>query len=264
MNDDIRREIILAVARGEITPEEAAARLDAAEAGAPPPSSGTTATPPPPGPAGSGVDAVRVISEFGSLRVFGDASVAGAVADGPHVAEQEGSTLIIRSHLADLGGFVFGRRNRIRVNLGGGNRDDRIDVRMNPRLALELEVRAGEVRVDGVEGPIKGDVMAGDVRIDRFRSPIDLDVKAGQVRARGRLDRGESRVRCRAGQVRVDLESGSSVRVRASARLGNVDLDDGSETVMIGGGAQERVIGGGAGTLDIEASLGQVEVRSEA
>ena len=268
VNDDERREIILAVSRGELSPEEAAARLETAEA-LPPPSrpalpGSVTSPPPPPTATGGGITTVRVISDFGSVRVYGDASVAGAVADGMHLAEEDGSTLIIRTSVTGLGGFVFGRRGRIRVGVGTAGNTDRVDVRMNPRLALELEAKAGEVRVEGVEGPIKGDVMAGDVRIERFRSPIQLNVKAGQVRARGRLDSGESHIRCSAGQVRLELESGSSVRVRASARLGNIDLDDGSETVMIGGGAQERVIGAGAGLLDIEASLGQVEVRSEA
>ena len=264
MADDIRRQIIEAVARGELTPEEAAAQLEAATA-TDAAARSATATPPAPPVAATGgpVERVRVISDFGSVRVTGDPSVAGAVADGPHVAQQDGSTLVIRSYLAGLGGFVFGRGKRVRVNIGGRGSDDRIDVRMNPRLALELDVKAGEVRVDGVEGPLRANVMAGDVRIDRFRSPFDLNVKAGQVRARGRLDSGESMVRCSAGQVRIELERGSSVRVRASARLGTVDLDDGSELVGIGG-AQERVIGGGAGILELEATMGQVEVRSEA
>ena len=259
MTDDYRRQIIEAVARGELTPEEAAARLDAD----PPEAAATATAETHPAPPTSSVSRVRVVSDFGSVRVIGDPSVAGAVADGEHTAEQDGSTLVIRSYISGGGGFVFGRRGRIRVNMGGRNHDDRVDVRMNPRLALDLEVKAGEVRVDGVEGPLRATVMAGDVRIDRFRSPINLDVKAGQVRARGRLDSGESHVRCSAGQVRIELERGSSVRVRASARLGTIDLDDGSEIAGIGG-AQERVIGGGAGLLELEATLGQVEVRSEA
>lgn len=259
MTEDSRRQIIEAVARGEISPEEAAARLEAADAPAlPPPSQ----PPPPAPPADASVSTVRVISDFGEVRVYGDASVAGAVADGPHEAEQDGSTLVIRGSLIDLGGFVFGRRGRIRINAGRGRgHADRLEVRMNPRLALELECKAGEVRVEGVEGAINGDVSAGAVRIDRFRSPLDLKVKAGQVRARGILDGGESKILCQAGEVRLELERGSSVRVRASARLGTVNLDDGNDSVMLGGGVEERIIGAGAGTLDIETTLGGVEVR---
>lgn len=256
MSGDFRRQIIEAVARGELTPAEAATQL---ESTTPDSASGTVQ----PDSAATPLTAVRVTSDFGSVRVVGDPTVAGAVAEGPHEAEQDGSTLVIRTYIAGGGGFVFGRRGRIRVNMGGRGHDDRIEVRMNPRLALELDVKAGDIRVDGVEGPLRANVMAGDVRIDRFRSPIQLDVKAGQVRARGRLDRGESRVRCSAGQVRIELESGSSVRVRASARLGSVDLAEGSEMVGIGG-SQERVIGGGAALLDLEATMGQVEVRADA
>lgn len=264
MPGDVRREIILAVSRGELTPEEAAARLEAAETQALPPPPQAALPPPPPPPAAPGnLTAVRVDSDFGSVRIYGDASVAGAVADGPHSAEQDGSTLVIRGDWTGTGGFIFGRGRRFRINTGSNASLDRINVRMNPRLALELAVKAGDVRVDGVEGPISADLWAGEIRIDGFRSPINLSVKAGEIRARGLLDHGESRIECQAGEVRLDLERGSSVRVRARASLGNIDLDDGNEGAVVGGGGQERVIGGGAGTLDIQASLGSVRVAAQ-
>jgi len=273
MTDDVRREIILAVSRGELTPEEAAARLEAAETAALPPPSrpaleGTVAAPPP-RPVSGAVTKVRVESDFGSLRIYGDASVAGAVANGPHRAEQEGSTLVIRNSVLDgsgLGGFVFGRgrSSRVRINIGGsgGGHDDRVDIRMNPKLALELGIKAGDVRVEGVEGEIDARVTAGSIRIEGFRSPINLSVKAGEVRARGLLDRGESTIRCQAGQVRLDLVRGSSVKVRASSTLGNIDLDEDGATAVVGG-SEERVIGAGAGTLDIQSTLGEVRVNAE-
>lgn len=258
MNDP-RRLLIEAVARGEISPQEAAEQL--AEATGPLPPAVAPAPLPPPQPDPS-LTTVRVIADFGEIRVYGDASVNGAVADGPHTARQEGSQLVIAADLTGMGGFVFGRRGRVRLGLGAGRHDDRIVVRMNPRLALELECRAGALRVEGVEGPIRCDVSAGDVRIDGFRSPIDISVQAGQLRAAGLLDRGESRIRCQAGQVRLDLERGSSVRIRAGARFGSVDLDDGHQSVGIGGGTHERVVGAGTGLLEIDAALGHVEVRS--
>jgi hypothetical protein len=275
MTDDVRREIILAVSRGELTPEEAAARLEAAEATALPPPSrpaleGRVATPEP-APVSVTVTKVRVESDFGSLRIYGDASVAGAVANGPHLAEQEGSTLVIRNSVLDagLGSFVFGRgrSSRVRINIGGrtsDRTDDRVEIRMNPRLALELGIKAGDVRVDGVEGEIDANVTAGSIRIEGFRAPIKLVVKAGEVRARGLLDRGESTIRCQAGQVRLDLERGSSVKIRATSTLGTIDFDEQEDpTTFVGGGLEERVIGGGTGTLDISSTLGEVRVRAE-
>jgi hypothetical protein len=255
MDESERRQIIEAVARGELTPQEAAERFEEAE------TRSVAAQLPPPPPRSGGVSAVRILSDFGDVRVFGDASVAGAVANGPHEATEEGSTLVIRTRWVDGGGWVFrDRHSRIKV---GDGQEERVDVRMNPRLPLDLRVRAGQVRIEGVEGPIKGEVQAGEVRIDGFRMPIGIDVAAGEVRARGRLDQGESYIRCKAGHVRLDLERGSSVRVRARATLGQVDLDEESH-FAIAGRAQERVIGGGAGTLDIQSAVGQVEVRTDA
>ena len=259
MNEAERRQIIEAVARGELTPQEAAERLEEVEAIVPAPVP-VTAPAAAPAPA-AGVTAVRILSDFGDVRVYGDASVAGVVAEGPHEVTEDGTTLVVTTHWLDGGGWVF-RDRRSRNNVGARHAE-RVEVRMNPRLPLDLRVRAGEVRIEGVEGPVRAEVQAGEVRIDGFRMPIDIDVAAGEVRARGRLDQGESQVRCKAGHVRLDLERGSSLRVRARATLGQVDLDDDSH-FAVAGRAQERVIGGGAGILDIQASVGQVEVRTEA
>lgn len=257
MNETDRRAIIEAVARGELTPHEAAERLEQPEPKALPPGPSDVA----PAAATPGIQGVRVLSDFGDVRIYGDASVAGAVADGSHEATHDGSTLVIKTRWLDGGGWVFRERHsRLRV---GGDTGDRVDIRMNPRLALELRVRAGQVRVQGVEGPIKAEVQAGEVRVDGFREPIDIDVAAGEVRARGVLDHGESAIRCKAGHVRLDLERGSSLKVRARATMGQVDLDDESHAALAGR-AQERVIGAGAGSLDIEALVGQVELRTNA
>lgn len=254
MTDDERRQIIEAVARGELTPQDAAERLDELEVA-------TLSEPlPEPAPAGA-LTAVRVLSDFGDVRIYGDASVAGAVAVGPHEASQEGSTLRISTKWLDGGGWVFrDRRPRFRLRR---DPEEQVEIRMNPRLALELRIRAGEVRVEGVEGPIRSEVQAGDVHIEGFRRPVAIDVAAGQVHARGRLEEGESYVRCKAGHVRLDLERGSSVRIRARATMGQIDLD-GESYAALAGGTQDRIVGTGSGMLDIESSVGHVEVRTGA
>ncbi len=260
---DERRRIVELVARGQLSPEEAAARLEQLEPAAlPPPSPGATLPPPASSaPMEPGVKRVRIELEVGTVRVYGDASVAGAAAAGPHVAKRDGDTLVIRSTGDDdAEGFVFGRRGfSARI---GGRAIKRVDVRMNPRLALDLKVQAGEVRVEGVEGPIDGQLQAGSIRMEGFRQPITMNVQAGQVRGRGRLDSGTSRIRCEAGSVRLELERGSSVKVRARSVLGPVTVD-GDQVVMVGGGTREMQIGSGAGTLEIDSSLGEVRVDSD-
>src|SRR5581483_2528597 len=136
---DAKREIVEAVARGEMTPEEAAARLDELEsagraAGQEPAGASATQAPPPPAaqppPPGDGVQSVRVHCEEGSVEVIGDPGIRGAVADGPHVAEREAATLVVRSSIQNRrGGFVFTTRPGFRLSLGDAGR---IRVRMNP------------------------------------------------------------------------------------------------------------------------------------
>src|SRR5882672_6848386 len=110
---DERRAVLERVARGEITPTEAASLLEAMES--PSPQSPTDeadprdwardwerqpdwgpSPPPPPPQAGEGAATrIRVSRSIGSADIIGDPSVREAVAEGPHMARREGDTLVI-------------------------------------------------------------------------------------------------------------------------------------------------------------------------
>ena len=87
-------------------------------------------------------------------------------------------------------------------------------------------------------------------------------MQAGSLRGSGVLADGLSRVNCEAGSVRLNLERGSSVRIRARSTLGKVSLGD-TDTVSIGGGAEELVIGGGKATLEVDATMGSVRITED-
>lgn len=287
---DERRAVLERVARGEITPTEAASLLEeldtrsqepAAEEDDPrdwakdweQPPGGSESAPPPPPETGTGAAArIRVVCTIGTADIIGDPSVREAVADGPHLARREGDMLIIRGQELgqDMGpGFMFGwdegrwgdrherhRQRMMRVRRHGQHGNAPLRVRVNPDLPLDVENQAGRLRIRGVHGPIRATVQAGGTDIDDFRSPFDLTVQAGSVRARGRLDAGASHVRCEAGGVRIHLERGSSVKVNTRTTLGKVHLP--------GDGRSSSVtIGGGAGTLDIDATMGAVRVSAD-
>src|SRR5579872_5217362 len=95
---DLQREILSQVAGGQITAAEGAARLESLEA-PPEPVTATAAPPAPVLPAASATRQVRVVSQLGSAEIVGDASVAFAVAEGPHRARQEGDTMVIEHSL---------------------------------------------------------------------------------------------------------------------------------------------------------------------
>jgi hypothetical protein len=245
--EEARREILKQVAAGELSPEEAARRLDELEARGP--VVVTTQIP------GERATRIRVVRTAGWAEIVGDPSVQEAVAEGPHSARRDGDTLIIEGEedSAELPGFRFSWRRGYHVRLGNVRP---LQVRVNPELPLEVEAQAGSLRVRGVRAPIRAEVQAGQTRIEGFASPLQLNVQAGSVRASGRLDHGSSRIKCEAGTVRVHLEPGSSVRVSARTTLGKISVD----------GRPERdgwLVGGGDGSLDIETTMGAVRVSAE-
>jgi hypothetical protein len=256
--NDLRREILTQVAARTITAEEGAARLESLEAPAPP-----APAPAPPAPRLEG-RFVKVISRFGSAEIVGDPSVAFAIADGPHRARQEGDTMVIEHQPFDEDDtFAFGKgESRPRIALNGAAIARRnLTVRMNPDLALTADVQAGNVRVDGVHGSITSEVQAGNLKVSDFRGSLNLVVQAGNVTAGGRLDSGASKVRCEMGQVKINLEKGSSVRITAHTTMGKVAIEgDGAELGGASRSAREVTIGSGAATLDIDCTMGNVKV----
>lgn len=259
---DLQREIVNQVAAGTITAEEGAARLDSLESveaaaqAAPTTAAETTSASAP-----AGTRRVRVACTIGTAEIVGDPSVAFAVADGPHGARQEGDTLVIeQGPLNANDSFNFGRGDR-RVLINSMDLNGRkLRVRMNPDLALVAQVNAGSLRVEGVHGPITGEVLAGSCRISDFASPLELSIQAGNLSASGRLAGGRSRVRCDMGNVTINLEKGSSVKVTARTTMGKVAVDSGGEPVILGQSGKEVTVGVGVGTLDIDCTMGNVRV----
>jgi hypothetical protein len=236
-----RREILSRVASGTLTPEEAAAQLDAIDVEPRQPE--------------SSIRKVRVARQLGSFEIVGDPSVRDAVAEGQHHARIDGDTMIFE-------GWGSGGPGRFMFGFGRNLASDRLLVRMNPALALDVQVQAGDCRVRGVHGPIRAEVQAGSATIDGFASQVDFSVRAGELQATGRLDSGDSRIGCQAGSVTLRLERGSSVRIKARSSLGDIELPSGN-TPIGARGSDEVIVGGGAASLAIETTIGSVKVTSE-
>lgn len=272
MNDQ-RREILTQVASGTLTPQEAAARLEALEAEQAPaatPASGAAPVAPAPPAANptSTTRKVKVVSVIGSAEVIGDPTVAYAVAEGPHRVRQEGDTMTIEHAPFDQADhFTFGQSGRRVVINGMDVQRRKVTVRMNPDLALIANVQAGSLRVEGVHGPIEGEIQAGSCNVSDFRSTLNMSIQAGNLSAHGRLDEGTSRIRCEMGNVKITLERGSSVQLTARTTLGKVSIVGADGTAMAFGRSRQDVqdwtIGSGTANLDIECTMGSVKVAAE-
>jgi len=245
---------------GRLTPEEAAERLERLSVDA------TETEPESPQQPEGAVRRVKIIGDFRSCKISGDASVAGAVADGEHSARQEGDTLIIDARVnADgrEGDFTFGKgeRDGPRVVIGFRPTSKPVSVRMNPSLPLEVAIDAGSASITGVRAPIDAHVDAGSIKVDGATAPLNLSVDAGSITVAGIFERGESRVTTDAGAVRVKLARGSSVHVRARTDIGKITLGGQSERgLRIGGSEREAVFGSGQAKLDIRTGIGKIAV----
>ena len=275
--DERRREILAAVAAGDMSPTEAAEQLhdldnppdDDYAAGEERVEAPRPSAPPP----GDRARRVRVEGGLRGIEIVGDPSVTEAVAEGPHEARRDGDTLVIETTSDDdfrTAAFSFasvgrhGMRIKTRARPAVGiARNPGLVVRMNPDLELDAWIEAGALNTRGIRGPIRAHVAAGSARIDGFDAPIDVEVPAGGLNARGRLDRGESRIRCDAGSVKLHLERGSSVRVTGEAHLGKVAFgyDEAGRGLL--NESRSMTVGAGSGKLDIEVSLGSVKLTTD-
>lgn len=250
-------DILRKVAAGELTPEEGSALIETLHQ-----SQVALADPP--------IRKVRVVGALHPLRITGDAEIRDAVVTGMHEVHRDGDTLVIRTTTtgADDSGFSFRWPGRSGIPPFGTGHPERslrpIQVRMNPQLALDVEMAAGLLSVKGVKGPIKADIQAGSAKLEDFASPFDLKVTWGTVSATGVLKDGQSKVRCEAATVKIGLEEGSSVRVQARSTLGRISLPGDpagiSDGWTMGGEQREATVGGGAGQLDVETTTGAVWV----
>jgi hypothetical protein len=247
MEQSERRKILTLVADGKLSPEEAAERLSRAEVAS----------------QSLSLKRVRIDRQLRSVEIVGDPGVREAIAEGPHRARTEGDTLMIESEHQDLGGFAFSSTSGHRGWSSAIDGEHRLLVRMNPILALDLDVQAGSCRVRGVEGPIKADVQAGSLRIDGFKSPLQASVQAGSISATGVLAEGSSEITCEAGSVKLQLLRGSSVRIKAHSTLGKLTLPGPIGSLAGRGSWSEATIGGGSATLSIESTMGSITVIDE-
>ena|SRR5438067_1759813 len=256
---DQQREILSQVASGTITAAEGAARLQALES-----QPAAVAGPPPRAQAAapSAARLVNVSSVFASAEVVGDPSVDFAVAEGPHRAHIDGDTLFIeQSPMGHRDSFSFGDARHVINALGPQHRE--LTVRMNPNLALRVKVQAGNVRVEGVHGAITAEVQAGNCEVSDLRGPLNLSTRAGNINAGGRLELGASKIRCQMGEVKLNLEKGSSVRITARTTMGDVAIEGSGATPTPGKGGAEVIVGSGVATLECDCTMGSIRVHAD-
>ena len=187
-----RRGLLEDVAAGRVSPSEAARLLEA-----PVPPTATTA--------------VRLRAAYRAVDVVGDPGVAEVlVVDGDHHLEREGDLLVVGD--AAPAGLRF----------AGTPLGRRLALRVNPRLAIDVEVTGGALSVWGTAGPLRAVVQAGTGVLEGVRDRLDLRVVSGAVRVAGAPVTGDWQIRAEGASVAVLLDPAADATVSVAAQHSHV------------------------------------------
>ena len=269
-------DILKRVAAGELSPEEAIRHLDAGRPQTPlwteqPPGPRTEDRPRPAGGADD-VTSVRISASYRNLDVIADPAVATAYAEGEHVIEQDGSTLVVDGRGAGLfGGTEDPRSWRFAFNaavprgkmISRGWWDHNLTVRVNPLLPLQIDAVGSKLRVRGGEAGGDLRLVASSVGLEALRGPIRLEANSSSVKG-GLAPVGECRILAEQSSVKVALLPGSDVRIKVRNRMSKVVLPERvgrSRTVKQEWA--ECVVGEGRGELTLDAMMSSIVLVSE-
>jgi hypothetical protein len=289
MADDELRSLLTDVAEGRVDPSEAAARLarlDADSAGQPAdpwaeatgtsaPSTGSgpafeRTEPAAPGPGAGEAPVRRVVVQSSArpVRVVADATVATFTVEGPHAIRRDGETarveVPVAGHPDAPGTYRYERKTGISRWIGQATFVGvPLTVRINPDLALEVEIMAGSADVTGLRGALAFSVTAGSVKATDCTGPFTGTLRAGSAKLDVRPSAGTSHIRVESGSVDLRLQPGSDVKLRAHAELGEVKVRgrDGAPTRVVDReGSYEVVVGAGTASVDVDVVMGSVKV----
>jgi hypothetical protein len=262
-------EILRRVAGGELTPEEALPLLDAARATSEPP---RAAPQPEPAPAWGtpdaalteGTTAIRINASYRSVDIVADATVTQVAVSGQHTVRREGTVLVVESQDTPFsgdgergGGFSFADLPR-GLAWAKSWKDQRLVVRVNPELPVELDAAGASIKVSGFDAGAKLRLIASALKLERMRGPLDIDALTSSVKGFA-APTGTSRIACESSSVKLILGAGSDVHIRARNRMGKVVLPTSvSKGGLVDPDVAEATVGAGRGELTVEAVMSSV------
>jgi hypothetical protein len=262
MSDELK-DLLNKVASGEISPEEAQARLGESQSESE--SEGSASAPAADEPEPAAPQPVGRISIRGSavrLVVVADPTVDTAVAEGPHRASHAGDVLTIHSDLSAGDYQAEVPRSAFATWLGTVNKaGSTMRVRVNPGLPLEVLNVAGSLELSGMRAPTKVGVEAGSAKVHDGAGSLALSVASGSAEVDWQFH-GQCSVSTDLGSARVAVQPGSDVAITAEATMGmaTIRLADGRTIKASPAGNPPVVVGAGSGRLSVTSRLGSLVV----
>ncbi len=199
----------------------------------------------------AGLDAPRLEGGVGEVSL--ERSGAGwRLFDRTAGLELGGLLGFLRGVVLRKAALLVPERSRLSVHLGQGALRTQ-----GPLESVEGGLGQGTAQVAEASG-VRFEVGQGTLTVERAEA-LDLEVGQGTIEAAARLAEGRHRAEAGMGRVRVRLLEGSDVVVVAHAGMGKVRLA-GEEGVGKKTAVEARV-GSGRARLQLEAGMGDVEVK---
>lgn len=206
-----------------------------------------------------GVERLSVRAVGRRVRIIGVPSVATVSADGPHVLRRNGSVLEVSSDGevgSSMDGFTLLKAPRSLDDFRSLGLGKELLLRVNPDIAVDVEVTAGSLNTERVPHLGKVRVTAGGAKLLDVEEITDALIQAGSATVKGSIKTGRSRIRAESGSLSVQLADDSNVTVKGEAQLGKVNWSGGHS-----GAGDEVVMGNGSARLDVEVVMGHASVR---
>jgi hypothetical protein len=213
---------------------------------------------------GRGVRTVKVRTLANALEIYADPGVAEVqVTSGSATLRREGDTVLVeqnRGRVPDGGRYAFvNHLGRTLSSIPG--LDERIVLRVNPAVLVDIDVSAVSVKIWGCEGGLRLRLAASSAKFDRIAGPITIDAQASSIKGSARVT-GEGHIRAESSSVKLGLREGSDVRIQYRNSMGKVVLPMG-RTRTAGSRARTATVGRGTGRLMIDATMSSVIVGND-
>jgi hypothetical protein len=215
--------------------------------------------------AGRGVRTVKVRTLANALEIYADPGVAEVlVTSGSATLRRDGDTVVVeqdRGRVPDGGRYAFvNHLGRTLASIPGI--DQRIVLRVNPALLVDIDVSAVSVKIWGCEGGLRLRLAASSAKFDRVAGPLNIDAQASSIKGTARVT-GESHIRGESSSVKLGLLAGTDVRIQSRNSMGKVVLPTGSPRAAGGKGPRTATVGRGTGRLLIDATMSSVIVGND-
>lgn len=188
----------------------------------------------------------------GDLDVRVDESLSEPEAEGDAVFDRDGDDYRLQKEpMETAGDWVEQLVARFKTH--------DLKLRIPAGYGLNLHMKAGDVKLTGLPY-LRANLLAGDLKADELRG-VDLSMSAGDVSLGLRLKEGHHRIAATAGDVRVKLLPGSSVRIDGAVSIGKASLKGPFEQTPKGIGERfTGIFGDGSAELKLKLSAGNLRL----